>query len=329
MKSKSMILMFVSLGFGLIAAIGISQVMGKNQGSSEPAKKMTAVLVAVDHLDLHAKLNAENVKIDHWPSEIVPEEAALDLAEIEEMAVTTRVAKGMPILRKDLIAVANIKRLPIPPGFKAVAIKVSADDTLNGLLRPGDRVDVIGVFKTRIEGQSVSVSKTFLKNIQIFSVDDSFNNEGPREAGNSKKNSIVGVLLNERQSEHLVLVQKVAQLKLALRGNSSDNDEDTDLADMDEELEKYINGPRIEEDKDEEDGGEFAGYEYTSKPEGFRQRVWNGRDMVEFVHGKDGTITQEGGEATPFGAANPDDSKDQDNSRDLDSDLEEDQYPEG
>ena len=327
MKSKSMILMFVSLGFGLIAAIGISQVMGKNKGTVEPTKAMTPVLVAVDHLDLHAKLTPENVKIDHWPSEIVPEDAAVDLTEIEEQAITTRVAKGMPILKKDLVAANQISRLPIPPGFKAVAIKVSADDTLNGLLAPGDHVDVIGVFRVREEGQSVSVSKTFLKNVKVFSVDDSFHNEGPREAGGGKNNSIVGVLLNERQSEHLVLVQKVAQLKLALRGNNIDDDDDIDLADMDEELKKYMGASSNSDDEGDDD---TSGYQFASKKnDGFTVRVWNGHSMEEYVHGKDGSITKEGGEAIPFGTANPEDSDDRTKSRDLDSDLEEDQYPEG
>lgn len=324
MKSKSMILMFVSLGFGLIAAIGISQVMGKNQGTPQPTKSMTPVLVAVDHLNLHDKLTPENVKIDHWPSEIVPEDAATDLSEIEDRAVTIGVARGMPILKKNIIPYAHINRLAIPPGFKAVAIKVSADDTINGLLQPGDHVDVIGVFKTREAGQTVSISKTFLKNVRVFSVDDSFHNEGPREAGNSKNNSIVGVLVNERQSEHLVLVQKVAQLKLALRGNNIDDDEDTDLADMDEELRKLMGAKGPDEDEDGE--REFS---YVSKSDGFEQKVWNGHEMVTFIHGEDGSITQEGGEVTPFGSANPDGAADNAKSRDLDSDLEEDQYPEG
>ncbi len=325
MKSKSMILMFVSLGFGLIAAIGISQVMGKNQGSTQPTRAMTPVLVAVDYLDHNAKLTPENVKIDHWPTDIVPEDAISDLVDIEEQAIARSVARGMPILKKHLVPYASIDRLPIPPGFKAVAIKVSADDTINGLLQPGDHVDVIGVFKTREAGENISVSKTFLKNVKIFSVDDSYNNSGPREAGNAKNNSIVGVLVNERQSEHLVLVQKVAQLKLALRGDYSDDEDDIDLAAMDEELKKYLGGAQpVDEDDD------TAGYQYTSrKPEGFPQRVWNGSEMVEYFHGKDGSITQEGGEVTPFGAANPNDVEDNSNSRDLDSDLEEDQYPEG
>ena len=49
MKSKSLILMVVSLGFGLIAAIGISQVMGNNK-QVEPTVERAQVLVAAKSL---------------------------------------------------------------------------------------------------------------------------------------------------------------------------------------------------------------------------------------------------------------------------------------
>ena len=65
MKSKSLILMFVSLGFGLIAAIGIGQVMGKGGDTGEKAPEMSPVLVAIDLVNMHTDLTEENVKIDH------------------------------------------------------------------------------------------------------------------------------------------------------------------------------------------------------------------------------------------------------------------------
>ena len=91
----------------------------KGSDSADSTIKMVPVLVAVDHLDLNSALTAENVKIDHWPVNIVPEECASNLEEIENMAITARVAKGMPILQKDLIPKGKVTRLPIPDGFKS------------------------------------------------------------------------------------------------------------------------------------------------------------------------------------------------------------------
>ena len=81
MKSKSFMLMILSMGFGLIAAIGISQVMGRSKGSNQPAQKMAPVLVAADHLDMNVLLTEENVKIENWPEAIIPEDAAVALED--------------------------------------------------------------------------------------------------------------------------------------------------------------------------------------------------------------------------------------------------------
>ena len=50
MKSKSFMLMVLSMGFGLVAAIGISQVLGQKSANAEPEKAMGPVIVAAARL---------------------------------------------------------------------------------------------------------------------------------------------------------------------------------------------------------------------------------------------------------------------------------------
>ena len=235
MKSKSMMLMVLSMGFGLIAAIGISQVMGRSS-SAQPAVKMGSVLVAADDVDIHQKLTEENVKIENWPANIIPEDAITSLEEITEtkQIVLSRLSKGMPIVQSQCITekehINNGKQ--IPEGFKVVAIKVSGDDTISGLLKPGDKVDVIGFFKKKVNGETQTVSKTFLKALRVYSVDGS--RRATRDEGSSGGgNAIVGVLVNEKQSEDIYFAQKTGSIKLVLRGDYVEGDEDVeDLAEL-------------------------------------------------------------------------------------------------
>ena len=329
MKSKSLILMFVSLGFGLIAAIGIGQVMGKGGDTGEKAVEMSPILVAIDLVDMHSDLTEENIKIDHWPTHIVPEDAIRSFEELEGMVNTSRLSKGAPVLTSTVDRRENVGKVPIPDGFKVCAIKVSGDDTINGLLAPGHRIDVIGVFKTREDGENVSVSKTFLKNVEVYSVNASFSNTGQREETASAKSAIVGLLLNERNSEQLVLVQKVAQLKLVLRGNAGPDDDDEDLANIDEELERYINS------RSASGGSDSNNVEQnweTPVDRGFKQIVRNGQDMIEYTHRGDGSVVSSEGEPVPFGSATStgsgtaNDPSENPGSSEIDSDLEEDEY---
>lgn len=235
MKSKSMMLMVLSMGFGLIAAIGISQVMGRSS-SAQPAVTMGSVLVAADHLDIHAPLTEENVKIENWPANIIPEDAVTSLEDITDKIVLSRLSKGMPIVGSQCITEKEHmkNRLTIPEGFKVVAIKVAGDDTISGLLNPGDKVDVIGFFKNRGPNREIqTTSKTFLKALRVWSVDGSRQAMREEGGGSGGGNAIVGVLVNEKQSEDIYFAQKTGDIKLVLRGDYVEGDDEVeDLADL-------------------------------------------------------------------------------------------------
>ncbi len=137
-------------------------------------------------------------------------------------------SESCPALQQSECA-AKDEVVAIPQGFKVVAVKVSADDSINGLLQPGDYVDVLGVYKMRTNGENTSISKTFLKNVKVFSVEP----YGSQDVDAGSK-TIVGLLVNERQSEHLLRAQKVAQVKLAIRGDVDERV--TELVQFDERL---------------------------------------------------------------------------------------------
>ncbi len=320
MKSKSIVLMIVSLGFGLIAAIGISQVMGNNKSTAEPAVERGQVLIASEDLKVGDDLTEENVSIEHWPVEVIPEDAARELEQIKHKKITTRLRKSMPIMSSDTINKNEWDEVDIPDGYKLVAIKVSAEDSLNGLLQPGNRVDVIGVVNVRsqdpaLKGRSEIISETFLKNIEVYSVDGRLRNTGTIEANGG--NSIVGVLVTEKQSELIVLVQKVAKLRLVLRGNSnSDIAETSDFTDYSDFYNSVFGEAQTEEAGDEESSDNQAT---------FTTKIWGstGYQEVQFVGNRRLTPAS----STEFTEGDNDGSEDYDRSEEIESGLEEDQYP--
>jgi pilus assembly protein CpaB len=162
--------------------------------------------------------------------------------------------------------------MDIPPGYKVVAIKVSGDDTVAGLLRPGDRVDVIGLFKQRSRGQTQTVSRTFLKSLQVFSVGSNMRTENAKREGGNAGGAIVGVLVNEKQSEDIVYVQKTGSIKLVMRGDEATEEE---LAEVENILERTL-------------GGEMASTSTSTKSSTKKKVshekmvVWVGNDFEEF-----------------------------------------------
>ncbi len=225
MKSKSLILLVLSIGFGVVAAIGISQVMNGRVNAETTATPMGSVLVATGPLDLKARLTEENVKIESWPAAIIPPDAVSNMEEIIDMVTLSRMSQGMPIVRGAIQHKNTAARIPIPENMKVFAIRVSADQTVGNLLNPGDKVDVIGVFKKRDakSRQTITTSTTFLKALQVYSIGNKTTIDPTKQSKNPSAVSIVGLLVTEKQSEALVFVQDTGSIKLVLRGDDVEN----------------------------------------------------------------------------------------------------------
>jgi pilus assembly protein CpaB len=222
--------MVLSLGFGLVAAIGINQVMKSNRADAQPVQAMGPVLVAADHMDLNTILTEDNVKIENWPAQIIPPEALTKIEEIAEMSTTVRMSQGMPIVRPNVQHKNQRTVIQIPEGYKVVAIKVSSDQTFSGLLNPGDKVDIIGIFKKRNRrtNQMETVSTTFLKALKVFATGNKLKSGNRGE--NTTGSTIVSVLVTEKQSEQLVFAQSTGQIKIVLRGDDlKDGEGNTDI----------------------------------------------------------------------------------------------------
>lgn len=330
MKSKQLILIAIALLCGLVSAIGIIQAMG-NKGPVAEKIPMGPVLVASAHLDHKAELNEENVSLENWPKKLIPEGAASDLAEVQGKFITTRLRTGQAIILEDVFNRNEIPGLAIPPNHKVINIKVPSEDLLAGLLRPGDRVDIIGIFDTKSRsGERKSETKTFLKAIRVFNIGGSTSAQDQKKNGSSS--GIVGVLVTEPQSEKIVWAKANGEIRLAMIGDTVDSDQEDPDFPMDNE-------PKIEQPE-----FSFAPPVAAAKPQFDRSSL---RKMVVFAQGKrtvsyfddagnevslssnqEDTGSSFGMPSMPNGASQqpPVDYEDFDGSAELPNGIEEDQY---
>lgn len=229
--------MILSLGFGLVAAIGISQLMkAKNLNATPPAQEMGPVMVASGDIDVKAVLDETCVKLENWPKSIIPPGVATSLEEITDMSTRERLSPGAPIFKDKLIHKNQKIEIDIPEGMKLVSVKVPPEDHVCGLLNPGDKVDVIGLFKRRKkDGTQQTMSRTFLKALQVFSINSRMTNDRGMEDEPAANNGsvIVGVLVNEKQAEEIFFVQRTGSLKLVIRGEATESDNEVeDISDI-------------------------------------------------------------------------------------------------
>lgn len=221
MRTKSLVLLLLALGCGLIASIGISQVIERNRQQSGPALEYEEVVVAAMDLKQGEKLKAASLEIKPMVKGTVPEGAyrSFDEALKNTLKLRTLILKGEPIVAAKFQNKEEDITRNIPPGMRVLSIQADSTAAAGNLLNPNDRVDVLLHVPGNNQNQ-VAVVKTILQNIKVFSVNDNTRAVGDAGEQNLEKNTrYVTLLVTPEQSRVLTLAQMQGQIKLSLRGS--------------------------------------------------------------------------------------------------------------
>jgi len=217
MRMKSLILIFIALGCGLVASIGISQVM--DRGGSGSSMEMEQILVALTDIDISAKLDDKNVKLEDWPKAKVPEGAIRRLDDIQEKFASARFYKGEPLHSSKVTDSPNSTANKIPDGYRAMPVKVE-EDTVMKAIAPGDKVDVMVFLKRDVNaGIHETGAFTILKNVRVFAVNTNTerNNSDTSGKGESAMFRTISLLLKPDHTRELAVASRLGKILLTLR----------------------------------------------------------------------------------------------------------------
>jgi len=136
------------------------------------------VLVAAIDLSQGQVLEQKSLRWQSWPKDavsagFVSREATPDaLASFTGALVRSRFVAGEPIREQKLShGSAGMLAALLPPGKRAIAIRVSAESAAGGFILPNDRVDVIQNITTSSDGRPENRSRTLLRNVRVLAVD--------------------------------------------------------------------------------------------------------------------------------------------------------------
>lgn len=221
MRAKSLVLLVVALGCGMVAAVGVSKAVMDN-GSKETVEASVEIFVAVKDLPHAEPISAENVKLEKWPKSRVPEGALYDLAQVEGKFTKQFIFPGEPILERKLTDSREGFSTNLPQGYRIFDISGSA-----GYIKPGDHVDILGTFK--IGGRNAAPeSRTVMRNVKVHGINGSSTRDGEKDDKGSKSSrggTTFQLLVKESQLEALTLANSLGELQLNLRPFGEGDDE--------------------------------------------------------------------------------------------------------
>jgi pilus assembly protein CpaB len=174
------------------------------------------VVVAASDLDVGAEIAAEDVKVVAWPTTSVPPQAISDPKEVVGRGVVTPIIQNEPVVVAKLATKEAGAGLPpaIPPGLRALSVRVNEVIGVAGYVLPGTRVDVLATVNPTGNGQDVT-SKVVLTNVQVLAAGTKI--ERDEEKGKPMPVSVVTLLVAPEESERLTLAATEGKIQLALR----------------------------------------------------------------------------------------------------------------
>lgn len=208
------------LTFAFLVAAGASLVLYKvliaRPATANAGPALAQVALATKDLDVGTVLKEEDVKIASWPG-AVPLGATSQVKDIIGRGVITAIFAKEPIIASRLApkGAGGGMAAMIPPGMRAVAVRVNEVVGVAGFVVPGTHVDIL-ISGTAPGGSGTlgTLTQTLLQNIEVLSAGQDFKKDAE---GKPITVQVVNMLVTPTQAEQLSLAASQTAIQLVLR----------------------------------------------------------------------------------------------------------------
>jgi len=214
-RIRILMVLVLALTAGGVLALGTYNYIQRSpvQAASLPTKQ---VVVAAADMDIGAEVRREDLRVIEWPANSIPANAISNPEEIVGRGLVMPVIQNEPILPMKLASKEAGAGLPpvIPPGYRAVSVRVNEVIGVAGYVLPGTHVDVV-VTLSPTATQGDTTSKVILPNVQVLAAGTKIDRETDKDK--PMPVSVVTLLVDPEQAERLTLAASEGKIQLALR----------------------------------------------------------------------------------------------------------------
>jgi pilus assembly protein CpaB len=220
-NTRLVAVLFVALLAATVASFVVYRALAAGAGAAEPETVDT--IVAAQAIPAGTMLTRAHVKVIPWPASARLEGSIGDPSLVIDRGAIVAIAANEPITEGKLAALGAGAGLPptIPPGMRAISVRVNEVVGVAGFVVPGTRVDVLVTFESR--GQtSDSIARVVVSNAQVLTAGTRFDQEKARQDGKPIPTSVVTLLVSPEDAQRVALAAAEGRITLTLR-NPLDN----------------------------------------------------------------------------------------------------------
>ena len=214
-RIRILMVLVLALTAGGVLALGTYNYVQRSpvQAASLPTKQ---VVVAAADMDIGAEVRREDLRVIEWPANSIPSNAISNPEEVIGRGLVMPVIENEPILPMKLASKDAGSGLPpvIPPGQRAVSVRVNEVIGVAGYVTPGTRVDVVATVSPT-QNQQDMTSKVILTDVAVLAAGTKI--ERDTEKDKPVAVNVVTLLVSPDESERLTLAANEGKIQLALR----------------------------------------------------------------------------------------------------------------
>ncbi|NLB34842.1 MAG: Flp pilus assembly protein CpaB [Elusimicrobia bacterium] len=201
--NKKKILLLAGV-LGLLVVFLIVGYMGSLEDQYVAQGERVAVILAREYIPPYTVLTSNNVKVEMIPRPYIQPQVLTSLLQLVDEKGNNVYTTISPIMLDEQIMTTKLAAvgreaglaLSLPPGMRAVTIRVDSEDGVGMLVRPGNNVDVLGTFEYQVQVRDRHESKThtkvLLQNVLVVGVEQNILGDHPATRRQEQSSSFGG-----------------------------------------------------------------------------------------------------------------------------------------
>jgi pilus assembly protein CpaB len=220
-RNRLLLIGFIALAMGAFVSLVVYRNLQFRAGPKLPPGE--EVVVAADDLQVGVKIEDKDIRLVHFPSGDLPAGCFHQKTKLVGRGVVLPIAKGEFVLPNKLAGENAGSGLPslIPPGMRALSVRVNDTTSVSGFVQPGTRVDVL--LTGNPQGSNEQQTTTVLENVAVIATGQRLERNS---AGEPQSAPVVTLLVSPDDAQRLTLASTQGHIQLALRNPLDTKQED-------------------------------------------------------------------------------------------------------
>ena len=222
-NKRTAVVVGVAVILATVASLGMYRIVSRIPAKTADVKTIS-VVVAQHPLKLGTRITTDHVKVVQWPANAPVANSFSKIADVLDRGLISPVDENEPLTSSKLAALEAGAGLPpsIPPGMRAISVKVNEVVGVAGFVVPGTRVDVMVTLSGNTR-EDDSTTRVVVSNVQVLTAGTRYDQEKAKD-GAPIPSTVVTLLVTPEDGERIALASSAGQIMLTLR-NPLDQDQ--------------------------------------------------------------------------------------------------------